>query len=63
METDGIQPQTVGNDLAHLGAVMAVARPGWGYGVDPMAIPDARRVLKNGRRYAQQRARPPADNG
>jgi len=46
MESDGIQPQTVGNDLAHLGAVMAVARPAWGYDVDPMAMPDARRVLK-----------------
>lgn len=46
MEADGIQPQTVGNDLAHLGAVMAVARPAWGYDVDPMAMPDARRVLK-----------------
>ncbi len=46
METSGIQPQTVGNDLAHLGAVMAVARPAWGYDIDPMAMPDARKVLK-----------------
>jgi integrase len=46
MESDGIQPQTVGNDLAHLGAVLAVARPAWGYDIDPMAMPDARKVLK-----------------
>lgn len=46
IEKDGIQPQTVGNDLAHLGAVLSVARPAWGYEVDPLAMPDARRVLK-----------------
>ncbi|MEE4652859.1 site-specific integrase [Pseudomonas alliivorans] len=46
MESDGVQPQTVGNDLAHLGAVLAVARPAWGYDIDPMAMPDARKVLK-----------------
>ena len=37
--------QTVGNDLSHLGAVLFVARP-WGYEVDPLAMPDARRVLR-----------------
>lgn len=46
IEKDSIQPQTVGNDLAHLGAVLSVARPAWGYEVDPLAMPDARRVLK-----------------
>lgn len=46
IEKDGIQPQTVGNDLAHLGAVLSVARPAWGYEVNPLAMPDARRVLK-----------------
>lgn len=46
MENDGIQAQTVGNDLAHLGAVLSVARPAWGYDIDPMAMPDARRVLR-----------------
>ncbi|WP_064616958.1 tyrosine-type recombinase/integrase [Pseudomonas sp. GR 6-02] len=46
MLTDGIQPQAVGNDLAHLGAVLSVARPAWGYDVDPMAMPDARKVLR-----------------
>ena len=29
MMNDGIQAQTVGNDLAHLGAVLSVARPAW----------------------------------
>lgn len=46
MESDGIQAQTVGNDLAHLGAVLSVARPAWGYEVDPHAMPDARKVLR-----------------
>ncbi|AIL60895.1 tyrosine-type recombinase/integrase [Pseudomonas alkylphenolica] len=46
MEKDGIQAQTVGNDLAHLGAVLSVARPAWGYDVDPNAMPDARKVLR-----------------
>ncbi|QIH09294.1 MULTISPECIES: tyrosine-type recombinase/integrase [unclassified Pseudomonas] len=46
METAGIQAQTVGNDLAHLGAVLSVARPAWGYEVDPHAMSDARQVLR-----------------
>lgn len=46
MENDGVQAQTIGNDLSHLGAVLSVARPAWGYEIDPMAMPDARRVLK-----------------
>lgn len=46
MQKDGVQAQTVGNDLAHFGAVLAVARPAWGYDIDPMAMPDARRVLR-----------------
>ncbi|MEE4709132.1 tyrosine-type recombinase/integrase [Pseudomonas alliivorans] len=46
IERDGIQPQTVGNDLAHLGAVLSVARPAWGYVIDPMAMADARKVLR-----------------
>ena len=46
MTDDGIQAQTVGNDLAHLGAVLSVARPAWGYDIDPMAMPDARKVLR-----------------
>ena len=46
IQKDGVLPQTVGNDLAHLGAVLAVARPAWGYQIDSTAMTDARRVLK-----------------
>lgn len=46
MQEDGVQAQTVGNDLAHLGAVLSVARPAWGYEINPMAMPDARKVLR-----------------
>lgn len=28
------------------GAVLSVARPAWGYEVDPLAMPDARKVLR-----------------
>ena len=45
-EGGGVQAQAVGNDLSHLGAVLSVARPAWGYEVDPLAIPDARKVLR-----------------
>ncbi|MEB0090047.1 tyrosine-type recombinase/integrase [Pseudomonas sp. CCI4.2] len=46
LEGGNVQPQTAGNDLAHLGAVLSIARPAWGYEVDPHAMTDARRVLK-----------------
>tara|TARA_B100001059_G_C17823953_1_gene580150 strand:- start:2016 stop:3146 length:1131 start_codon:yes stop_codon:yes gene_type:complete len=45
-EGGAVQPQTVGNDLSHLGAVMSVARPAWGYDVDSHAMTDARKVLR-----------------
>lgn len=45
-EGGGVQAQTVGNDLSHLGAVLSVAKPAWGYEVDPHAMPDARKVLR-----------------
>lgn len=41
-----VQAQTVGNDLSHLGAVLSVARPAWGYDVSPHAMQDARIVLR-----------------
>ncbi|BAN49319.1 site-specific integrase [Metapseudomonas resinovorans] len=41
-----VQAQTIGNDLSHLGAVLSIARPAWGYEIDPSAMPDARIVLK-----------------
>lgn len=46
MKNDGVQTQTIGNDLAHLGAVLSVARPAWGYAIDGIAMKDARVVLK-----------------
>lgn len=45
-EGGGVQAQTVGNDLSHLAAVLSIARPAWGYEIDPHAMADARRVLK-----------------
>lgn len=45
-EGGGVQAQTVGNDLSHLGAALSVARPAWGYEVDPLAMFDARKVLR-----------------
>lgn len=45
-EGGGVQAQTVGNDLSHLGAVLSVARPAWGYEVDSHAMSDARKVLR-----------------
>jgi integrase len=57
METDGIQAATVGNDLAHLGAVLGVARPAWGYDINPLAMPDARRVLRKMGAVAKGRER------
>jgi len=45
-EGGGVQPQTAGNDLAHLGAVLAIAKDAWGYQVDPLAMAGARRVLR-----------------
>ena len=45
-EGGGVLPQTAGNDLAHLGAVLSIARPAWGYEVDPHAMADARKVLR-----------------
>ncbi len=45
-EGGSVQPQTAGNDLAHLGAVLSIARPAWGYEIDSHAMADARKVLK-----------------
>ena len=45
-EGGGVQAQTAGNDLAHLGAVLSIAKDAWGYQVDPLAMAGARRVLR-----------------
>ena len=41
-----VQPQTVGNYLSHLGSIFTVARPAWGYPLDPRAMNDALVVTK-----------------
>ena len=41
-----VTPQTVGNYMAHLGAVFAIARPAWGYPLDQQAMADANKVAK-----------------
>ena len=46
VEGGAVQPQTAGNDLAHLGAVLSIARDAWDYHVDPLAMGGARRVLR-----------------
>lgn len=45
-EGGSVQPQTVGNDLSHIGAVLSIAKPAWGYEVEASAMVDARRVMK-----------------
>ncbi len=45
-EGGAVKPQTAGNDLAHLGSVLSLARAAWGYEVNPLAMTDARLVLK-----------------
>lgn len=41
-----VQPQTVSNYFAHLGAVVLVARPAWGYPLQASELSDARIVLR-----------------
>lgn len=45
-EGGSAQAQTVGNDLSHLGAVLPIARPAWGYDMSSHAMADARTVLR-----------------
>lgn len=42
----GAQPQTVANYMSHLGAIFSIARPAWGYLLDPQAMDDAWKVSK-----------------
>lgn len=42
----GRQPQTVGNYLAHLGSIFAIARPAWGYPLEAAEMAAAQVVLK-----------------
>jgi integrase len=42
----GVESQTVGNYLSHLGAIFSIAGPAWKYQLDPQAMSDAWIVLK-----------------
>jgi integrase len=42
----GIEASTVGNYLSHLAAIVKVARPLWGYPLDPQAMSDASTALR-----------------
>jgi integrase len=58
---DGIKPQTLGNDLAHLSAVFRVAKAGWGFPLDYAQIAEATTVLRKMnmvRRSAERDRRP-----
>lgn len=52
-----VQPQTVGNYMAHLGSVARIARPAWGYPLDAQAVEDARMVLVKLGRVSKSRSR------
>lgn len=41
-----MQPQTVGNYMSHLQSVFAIAKPGWGLPLDPLAMKDALTVCR-----------------
>ena len=41
-----VQPQTAGNYMSHLAAVVSIARPAWSYPLEQQAMDDARKVLK-----------------
>lgn len=43
---EGREPSTVGNYLSHLSAVINVARPSWGFQIDPEVMVAARSAMK-----------------
>ena len=44
--SETVKPQTVNNYLSHLAAIFAIARPAWGYQLDPQAMTDAAAVSR-----------------
>ena len=52
-----VQPQTVLNYVSHLSSIFTVARPAWGYPLDPQAMADAMVVLKKLGRTSKSRQR------
>lgn len=51
------QPQTVGNYVSHLASIFTVARPAWGYPLDPQAMADALVVLRKLGRTSKSKQR------
>ena len=51
------QPQTVLNYMSHLASIYTVARPAWGYPLDPQAMADAMVVLRKLGRVARSNQR------
>lgn len=45
-EGGAVLPQTVNNDLQHLGAVVSVAKAAWDYDIDPQEMVAARKVMR-----------------
>lgn len=59
-----VQPQTVGNYLSHIGAVYRLAKPAWGYPLDPAVVKNAAtacRALGLVTKSAQRDRRPSLD--
>jgi len=42
----GREPTTVESYLSNLGSIVSIAKPAWGYPLDPQALSDARKVTK-----------------
>ncbi|MEP9374100.1 tyrosine-type recombinase/integrase [Mesorhizobium sp. KR1-2] len=42
----GVEPQTVGNYMSHLGSIFSIARPAWKYDLSSQAMDDAWKVAK-----------------
>jgi integrase len=53
----GREPQTVENYLMHLSGIFRLARPKWGYPLDPQALKDARTVARDLEQTGKSRGR------
>jgi integrase len=53
----GRHPQTVENYLMHLSGIFRLARPKWGYPLDPQALKDARTVARDLEQTGKSKAR------
>jgi integrase len=57
LATRGIEPSTVANYLSHLAAVIKVARPLWGYPLDPQEMADASTALRATKQIGKSKQR------